>query len=157
MENLDGNIPQEIVLFHKYTRKLGFTENPKYDYMKKLFHSILNKYGYYNDKKFSWIEKNNDNINENIENIKNIKMRKSSPHKRLIEKLRSSLEEKQRAKSKEKDNNNDYTLTTIFMDNKNSISDISELKKKNQLGKKVMIQSNDNELLVKNNIIQLNI
>ena len=157
VENLDGNIPQEIVLFHKYTRKLGFTENPKYDYMKRLFHSILNKYGYYNDKKFSWVEKNNDNINENIENIKNIKMRKSSPHKRLIEKLRSSLEEKQRAKSKEKDNNNDYTLNTIFMDNKNSISDISELKKQNQMGKKVMIQSNDNELLVKNNIIQLNI
>ena len=85
--------------------------------MKKLFHSVLNKYGYINDKKFSWIEKINDNNND-IEIIKNIKMRKSSPHKRLIEKLRNSLVEKQRAKSKEKDNNNDYTLNTIFMDNK---------------------------------------
>ena len=158
VESLSEKIPQEIILFHKYTRKLGFTENPKYEYMKKLFHSVLNKYGYINDKKFSWIEKINDNNNNNdIEIIKNIKMRKSSPHKRLIEKLRNSLVEKQRAKSKEKDNNNDYTLNTIFMDNKNSISDISELQKQNQLGKKVMIQSNDNELLVKNNIIQLNI
>ena len=157
VESLSEKIPQEIILFHKYTRKLGFTENPKYEYMKKLFHSVLNKYGYINDKKFSWIEKINDNNNNDIEIIKNIKMRKSSPHKRLIEKLRNSLVEKQRAKSKEKDNNNDYTLNTIFMDNKNSISDISELQKQNQLGKKVMIQSNDNELLVKNNIIQLNI
>ena len=34
VESLSEKIPQEIILFHKYTRKLGFTENPKYEYMK---------------------------------------------------------------------------------------------------------------------------
>ena len=155
IESIVENIPPEILLFCKYTRKLGFTENPKYEYMKKLFYSVLNKYGFTNDKKFSWITGTND---VNIENIRNLRLHKNSPHRRLIEKLRNSLEQKQRVKSKEKDNNNDYTLTTIFMDNNNNISDISELnKRKNELGQKILIQSNDNEILVKNNIIQLNI
>ena len=154
IESLDANIPPEIILFCKYVRKLGFTENPKYEYMKKLFHSVLSKYGFINDNKFSWISR----INEiNLENIRNLHLHKNSPHKRLIEKLRSSLEKKQKEKSKEKENNNDYTLTTIFMEN-NNISDISELnKRQNELGKKALIQSNDNEILVKNNLIQLNL
>ena len=155
IESLDANIPPEIILFCKYVRKLGFTENPKYEYMKKLFHSVLSKYGFINDNKFSWISR----INEiNLENIRNLHLHKNSPHKRLIEKLRSSLEKKQKEKSKEKENNNDYTLTTIFMENNNNISDISELnKRQNELGKKALIQSNDNEILVKNNLIQLNL
>ena len=158
IENNDENIPPEIVLFFKYTRKLGFTENPKYEYMRKLFISVLNKYGFINDQKFSWISDTNEG--KTIENIKNLRLHKNSPHKRLIDKLRDSLVKKQKAKSKEKDNNNnnDYTLTTIFMENNNNISDISELnKRKNELGKKILIQSNDNEILVKNNIIQLNV
>ena len=155
VESFAENIPPEIILFCKYVRKLGFTENPKYEYMKKLFLSVLSKYGFINDNKFSWISK----INEiNIENIRNLHLHKNSPHKRLIEKLRNSLHEKQKAKSREKDNNNDYTLTTIFMENNNNTSDISELnKRQNELGKKVLIQSNDNEIYVQNNLIQLNI
>ena len=155
IDNFCQNFPPEIIIFCKYVRNLGFAENPKYEYMKKLFHSILNKYGNINDKKFSWINKEFDTNNGNITNFH---LHKKSPHKRLIEQLRTSLEKKQRAKSKEKDNKNDYTLTTIFMDNKNNISDISELnKRQNDLGQKIMIQSNDNDILIKNNIIQLNI
>ena len=140
-------------MFCKYTRKLGFTENPKYDYMINLFNSVLNKYGFVNDKKFSWVDIEN---NSNLGNITNFHIHKNSPHRRLIQKLRSSLENKQKAKSKEKENNNDYTLNTIFMENKNNPSDISELNK-NNFGKKVLLQSTDNNVLLQNNIIQLNI
>jgi hypothetical protein len=57
IDKICQNFPPEITLFCKYTRKLGFTENPKYEFMTNLFKSILNKYGFTNDKKFSWINK----------------------------------------------------------------------------------------------------
>ena len=154
LESLCENFPPEILLFCKYTRKLGFTENPKYDYMKKLFYSILNKNGFKNDKLFSWIKEGADINNDNIYNFY---LHKNSPHKRLIKKIRSSLEKKQKGKEKEKDNNNDYTLTTIFIENNNT-SNINEINNthNNIIQNKNYIQSNDNNVL-NNNIIQLNI
>ena len=155
IESVLQNFPPEIMIFCKYTRKLGFTENPKYDYMKNLFTSVLNKYGAVNDKKFSWVDIGN---NKDIGNITNLHLHKNSPHRRLIQKLRTSLENKQKAKSKEKENNNDSTLITIVLENKNNVSDITELNKNsNILGKKDFIQSSDNNVLFENNLIQLNI
>ena len=155
IDKICQNFPPEINLFCKYTRKLGFTENPKYEFMTNLFKSILNKYGFTNDKKFSWINKEN---NINLDCFKSLHVHKNSPHRRLMEKLRNSLREKQKSKGKEKENNNDYTLHTIFIDNKNNTSDISELnKKQGEYGTKMLIQSNDNNILIKNNIVQLNI
>ncbi len=156
IETVLQNFPPEIIIFCKYTRKLGFTENPKYDYLKNLLNSVLNKYGFVNDKKFSWID--SENNPDPIGNITNLHQHKNSPHRRLIQKLRTSLENKQKSKSKEKENKNDYTLNTIFMENKNNVSDISELNKNsNNLGKKVLLQSTDNNVLLENNLIQLNI
>ena len=157
IETFCENFPPEIILFCKYTRKLGFSENPKYEYMKILFKSILKNYGFTCDNKFSWM---NGEAEPNPENLKNLYLHKDSPHRRLIKKLRTSLERKKSAKSKEKDNNNnnDYTLTTVIMDNKNEISDINEHNNvPNNIRGKMLIQSNDNEILVKNNIIQLNV
>ena len=155
LETLCEGLPPEILLFCKYTRKLGFTENPKYEYMKSLFNSILCNYRLKNDKIFSWIKKRSDISNIDI---RNYHIHKNSPHKRLIEKIRSSLEKKQKEKSKEKDNKNDYTLTTIYMENKNNVSNISELNATDEKGiqNKNYIQSNDNNIL-QNNIIQINI
>ena len=156
VETLLENFPPEILLFCKYARKLGFTENPKYEYMINLFNSVLNKYGYVNDKIFSWIDNGAELLN--IENLKNPHYHKNSPHRRLIEKLRNSLEEKKKKeKDKTKNNNNDYTLNTIYMENQNNISDISELNKKQNIGTKIMLQSNDNQLTIPNNIIPINI
>ena len=154
LENLCENLPPEILLFCKYTRKLGFTENPKYDYMKRLFYSILYKYGFKNDKLFSWIKEGADINNDNICNFH---LHKTSPHKRLIQKIRSSLEKKKKEKIKET-NNNDYTLATIYIENNNNISNLNEINnnQNKSLQNKNYIKSNDNNVL-NNNIIQLNI
>ena len=122
LETLCENFPPEILLFCKYSRKLGFTENPKYECMKNLFNSILNKYGTKNDKQFSWIQ-GGDNINKS--NIFNYHLHKNSPHKRLFEKIRSSLEKNKKI-SQEENNKNDYTLNTIFIENNNNILDINQ-------------------------------
>ena len=153
LENLCANFPPEILLFCKYTRKLGFTENPKYEYLKNLFISILNKYGEKNDKRFSWMGKD---IDINNDNFCNYYVHKKSPHKRLIQKIRSSLEQK-RIDNIQKYNNNDNTLNTIFIENKNIDINLSEIHSNlhNNINNNY-IQSNDNTIL-QNNIIQLNI
>ena len=153
LEELCENFPPEILLFCKYTRKLGFEENPKYEYMKNLFNSILNKYGTKNDNKFSWIE--NDAFNSN-DKISNFRLHKNSPHKRLINKIRTSLEKKRKEKNKEKDNNkNDYTLSTIFIENQNKGMNLREMSHSHNNIIQNAIQSNDNNILQKN--LQLNI
>lgn len=98
LKNICKNGPNEILLFCNYTRRIGFTENPNYNYMKNLFISILNKNGFINDKKFSWIEHQIDPL----ESIKNLHIHKNSPHKRLIKKLRTSLERKIKLKAKKR-------------------------------------------------------
>jgi serine/threonine protein kinase len=148
IENLCEDLPTEIILFCKYTKKIGFTDNPRYEYMKNLFISVLNKFGYKYDNKFSWI-KDGVNINNQKKIQINYHFHRNSPYKRLYHKIQNSLAKK---REKQKDNN-DYTLNTIYMENNNNPNNISEL---NELQKKNIIQSNDNNVL-QNNLFQLNI
>ena len=148
IENLCEDLPPEIIIFCKYTKKLGFTDSPRYEYMKNLFFSVLNKFGYKYDNKFSWIKDGANNNNQKKIPI-NYRLHKNSPYKRLYHKIQNSLAKK-RAMQKD---NNDYTLNTIYMENNNNPNNISEL---NELQKKNLIQSNDNNVL-QNNLFQLNI
>ena len=151
LESLCENLPPEILLLCKYTRKLGFTEDPKYGYMKNLLNSILNKYGFVNDKKFSWMKEGADVGDDNIYNYY---LHKKSPHKRLIQKITVSLEKKKREKNRD---NNDYTLKVIDIENNKDLLKI--INKNNSLNNSInknYLQSNDNNIL-QNNIINLNI
>ena len=148
IENLCEDLPPEIIIFCKYTKKLGFTDSPRYEYMKNLFFSVLNKFGYKYDNKFSWIKDGANNNNQKKIPI-NYRLHKNSPYKRLYHKIQNSLAKK-RAMQKD---NNDYTLNTIYMENNNNPNNISEI---NELQKKNLIQSNDNNVL-QNNLFQLNI
>ena len=40
LENFCQDLPMEILAFCKYTRKLEFTEKPKYAYLKSLLYSL---------------------------------------------------------------------------------------------------------------------
>ena len=146
IETLCEGLPHEIIDILKYTKNLGFSETPKYDYIKNLFVTILKKNGYEYDNKFSWIKEgtNNSKVNTIKHNHK-----RTSPFNRLYHKIQNSLENKKR-KRKE---NNDYTLNTIYnenLDNSLNITDISNIKKKNS------IKSDDNNIF-HNNLLQLNI
>ena len=150
VESLCEELPEEIVTFCKYTRNLKFAQDPDYEYMKNLFFSILNKNGFINDKQFSWIKEGNNNIDKykNINSYKNNYSYKNSPHKRLYQKIQMSLERK-RKEIKQKEINQEYTLNTIYMDNKNITND-------NSIQKNNFIQSNDTNVL-QNNLFQLNL
>ena len=66
VESLCENLPEEIILFYKYIKKLEFTENPNYEYMKSLFIPVLNKNGFINDNQFSWIKRRTGGKNNNV-------------------------------------------------------------------------------------------
>ena len=154
IESLCENLPEEIVSFCKYTKKLKFAENPNYDYMKNLFVSLLNKNGYKNDHKFSWIKRGaqvGTEINYDT-NMNNYNSHKNSPFKRLYQKIQMSLEKK-RKELKEKERNQEYTLNTIYIDNKNIIQNQND----SNIRTINYIQSNDVNVLNNNNLYNLNI
>lgn len=147
IETLCEGLPQEILDIVKYVKNLGFSETPRYDYMKNLFVTILEKNGYKYDNIFSWIKEgiNNSKANNTIK----LYHKSTSPFNRLYHKIQNSLE----SKKKKRKENNDYTLNTIYCENLNNSVDITDI---NNIKKKNSIKSDDNNIL-QNNLLQLNI
>ena len=101
------NLPRELYNLGIYIKHLKFEETPNYVFIKKCFNSILENIYEKNDNKFSWINKFNNN-NSDANSAKNSAFHKNnfrqrnSSHKRLYEKISSSLEKKLVEKSFEK-------------------------------------------------------
>ena len=101
------NLPRELYNLGIYIKHLKFEETPNYVFIKKCFNSILENIYEKNDNKFSWINKFNNN-NSDANSAKNSSFHKNnfrqrnSSHKRLYEKISSSLEKKLVEKSLEK-------------------------------------------------------
>ena len=101
------NLPRELYNLGIYIKHLKFEETPNYVFIKKCFNSILENIYEKNDNKFSWINKFNNN-NSDANSAKNSAFHKNnfrqrnSSHKRLYEKISSSLEKKLVEKSLEK-------------------------------------------------------
>ena len=87
------DLPEEFLDFANYIKHLNFEEEPNYKYMQKLFYLILLKIKEENDDNFSWI-KSNLFKHKSYHSNKNIFKKKPSVHKRLFEKISSSLEKK---------------------------------------------------------------
>ena len=123
--SLCEGLPTEISELFRYVKKLGFTEEPNYNYMKKLFLSILNKNGLSNDNIFSWVKEINNNTihKKNLSNVTN----RSGKSSRLFREIKNSLEKKAKKRKDNIANNNilkekerkqdDYTLYNLYLDN----------------------------------------
>ena len=88
-------LPDEIYSFLKYTKNLGFEEEPDYNYLRTLFKKLLFKHNIiYNDSlTFSW---GNKNINQN-KALLNLHRRKSNFHSRLFKRIQNNLKLKERS------------------------------------------------------------
>ena len=96
VENICKGCSKEFVDYLKYIRNLKFEENPDYEYLINLFVKILDNMQQNYDLKFSWInEKNHQiNLNKNYQ-IHNLSRRKkNSPMNRMYNKIKKSMEEK---------------------------------------------------------------
>ena len=103
LKDTDGNgelfkeIPSEFIEFIKYTKNLKFEQDPDYSYLRSLFIKILNNKNLnYRNLPFSWINSKNDKLSCFP---KNNSVRKSSPHIRIIKKLKEEQIKKLRSET----------------------------------------------------------
>ena len=125
-EELCEGFPNQLIEYIKYTQNLKYEENPDYDYLKKLFVSILNSDGFEVDCYYDWDKetikyirdfKNDNNKNDNNEN------------KYFISSLNTNEQLNSKDiniycsnKSKKYISYNNYNTSNINVDNNNSIS-----------------------------------
>ena len=92
IEELCKGLPQEIIEFTKYVRKLGFEQEPNYDYLRSLISGILLSNNINIDSlRLSWI---NPADYKYLKNPINHLNRKESPQQRLYRKISNSLKER---------------------------------------------------------------
>lgn len=53
-------IPEEFAIYMNYVRKLGFEENPDYDFLRELFTKVLKTTGEQDDGVYDWMQLNNN-------------------------------------------------------------------------------------------------
>ena len=81
-ENLCRDLPRELAVYMRYVQQLGFESNPDYNYLRKLFHSILKILNLSADKLiFSWIKPSDIN---KLKNNKKSGSRRKSPQQKIF-------------------------------------------------------------------------
>lgn len=172
------NLPEELYKFGIYIKHLKFEEDPDYNFMKECFYSILKKINEKNDNNFSWlsqfsknsksnnISNSNTDSKKNILSYSNISRQRNSSHKRLYEKISSSLEKKQKNQENKiinkktqtqtsnitKDN---ITLKSINIENNNGNINRSNSYVINPITNRINLKKNNSSLI--NKIINKNI
>ncbi|KAL7668441.1 hypothetical protein ACOME3_000345 [Neoechinorhynchus agilis] len=58
VKDLCTNLPDEFGKYLEYARKLGYYEDPDYDYMRSLFKNLMKRSGFKNDCGFDWEDEN---------------------------------------------------------------------------------------------------
>jgi hypothetical protein len=124
---------------------LEFEQDPDYDYLRSLFTSILMKNNQKNDYNFFWLIKSNDlksKKEKNEEKINSFKRRKSSPHIRLYNQIKASLE-KEKTQKRHLSPNNKLLLehiNSIFLTSRNKTTidkeEIRDTKKRHTINQK---------------------
>ena len=97
-ETLCKDLPEEFAEFVRYTRNLEFEEDPKYDYLKGLFTTILIKNQQKIDFNFFWIAKKEREKSERKNEYDKNKEKRGSSKKRLFNRIKQSLEKVQSQK-----------------------------------------------------------
>ena len=115
-EELCENLPGEFTDYMKYVKNLKFEENPNYGYLRNLFVQLMKKQGFEEGTCFfSWVNINNININ-NIKRQMNLSKRSSS-RKRVINKIKKTLENSHKSYSEVK--HDSFFLMKDICDNNN--------------------------------------
>jgi serine/threonine protein kinase len=105
--SLFKNIPEDLAIFFKYSRKLKFEEESNYLYLRSLLNNILLNQNF--NKKilsFSWIDSNNKKL---LKMPKSLSKRKSNPYMRILKNIRNKKENLNESKINEKINTIPFT------------------------------------------------
>ena len=113
------NLPEELYNFGLYIKHLKFAEKPDYTFLQKCFYSILKKINEKNDNNFSWLKdfRSHSNIKKSTNSKQNTVRRNYYSHKRLYEKISTSLEKKMHRESHNNLNQIQINLINSSKDN----------------------------------------
>jgi len=128
-EKLCSGLPKEMTTYLNYCKELNFEQDPDYNYLRSLFYLILYQINQKNDLKFIWIS--NKHFNSIKKENMNKKIRKSSasPHIRLLNKIKASLERDKsinQIRSKNKKSFTIYDMSLNFLYKENEDNNINE-------------------------------
>ena len=179
VEKLCKGLPEEFIQYINYTRKLEFEEDPNYDYLRKLFLTILFKNQEKNDLKFFWIINKKKFKKEDLksESVSITFKRRGGSKNRLFNQIKSLLEKKESQKKESKENslqlehvnNSNFKYGYKSINNKENKEDkngetnnkifnaISNYKNKYTCNFNDFSINNNKNLIDKNNIIKSNI
>ena len=105
-EELCKGLPDEMTEYIKYAKKLEFEQEPNYNYLRKLFKSILKRIHKTKDQLvFSWIKLQDI---PNLKNPVNPSSRRESPQSRIYKKIKNSLEKERNMSSDSNDSKGSY-------------------------------------------------
>ena len=140
------NIPEELIEYVKYTKKLKFSETPDYSYLHSLFNNLLSrKFLNYRLLTFSWI----DPKNKELLGMPKSSQKKTSHRKRLLK----SIQEDMNNRNTERGFKINSLLNNIN-DKKESYTNIIHLDIKKELNR---TQFNNNIKNYINNVVLANI
>ena len=137
-EELCKDLPKEFSEFLKYVRNLDFEQTPDYNYIRGLLISVLSRNEQKNDLLFSWITNQNQNNNpENNDEKRNyMKKRRDSSQKRLYNKIKYSLEKRNKSLKNSRTNltlEKDNNLKFIILNKKENISYSKKINKQDNV------------------------
>ena len=159
-EELCSGLPFEFIDYVKYCRKLGFEDDPNYNYLKNLFTDILKRNEQLLDKRFigfiqfSMLKRKK--TPEKTKNIKtkayysnniNLRKRKGSVHKRLYRQIKDSLD---KARSQDLPNLRNSNFFKFNLHNINII--LNNVNNNTNKKSETNIKSNYDKLETKNEI-----
>ena len=102
-KKLCQGLPNEFVEYMKYTKKLGFEEDPNYNYLRGLFINLLNKYNFKNDFNFSWISLKGQKSVQIFIQRNNLNKRKLSPGQKIVRQIQNSQEKENKIENIKKE------------------------------------------------------
>ena len=128
IEDLCKGLPKEISDYMYYAKALKFEQEPDYKYLRGLFNMILKANNFnFERNTFSWIKNPNNESSRRMNTMSKFS-RKSSPHKRLFEKIQESIEKKRnKQKLKQSDKTDtDYSSSNTKQNNMIFLNSIPE-------------------------------
>ena len=161
VDELCAGFPKQFCEYVRYTRNLGFEQEPNYDYLKKLIYNVMNKYEYNFDFLFDWgLKKGNAkseitksiiiNNKSNDENNSNKFINKIETKENNIKKNEKIKENKKQSIININKKNNQTTKKIYKMGNSKFNKTYCERNKvkKNEFNKKIEgIQTKKNKFL----------
>ena len=128
-EKLCAGLPKEIATYLNYCKELYFEQDPDYNYLRSLFYIILYQINKKNDLKFVWISNKLFKIIKQENSHKKKNRRSVSPHIRLLNKIKVSLERNKstnQARTKNKKSYSIYDMPLNFLYGENEDNNFNE-------------------------------